>query len=68
MNCGPDPKTEEIEVTPEMIEAGEEIILIELGGELPHSYSSARELAEAVYRAMALAGSKSRELANVQSV
>jgi hypothetical protein len=59
--------TEEIEITPEMIEAGEDIILVELGGDLPHSYPSARALAEAVYRAMALADSKSRGLDDAQS-
>lgn len=42
----------EIEVTPETVEPGEVLILIELAGELPRSYPSARELAVAVYRAM----------------
>ncbi|HWX76077.1 MAG TPA: hypothetical protein VNY32_01300 [Candidatus Acidoferrales bacterium] len=43
----------EIEITEEMIEAGEEIILAEIGGVegLP-GFSPASSLAEAVYRAM----------------
>jgi hypothetical protein len=43
---------EEIEVTEEMIEAGEEVILAETGGTSGGAYFSASALAERVYRAM----------------
>jgi hypothetical protein len=46
---------DEIEITPEMIDAGEDQILGEVGGvEGLGGYFSARELACAVYRAMEL--------------
>jgi hypothetical protein len=48
--------TDEIEITPEMIEAGADIILGELGGSLPALFS-AEDLAEQVFRAMRRMGS-----------
>lgn len=43
---------EEIEVTPEMIEAGEDVILCAVGGAELGGHFSASDLAEEVYRAM----------------
>jgi hypothetical protein len=42
------PATPHVEITPEMIEAGEEAIYLNLSGE----YLGAKECAEAVFRAM----------------
>jgi len=43
---------EETEITPEMIDDGEDVILCEVGGADLGGYFSARDLAERVYRAM----------------
>jgi hypothetical protein len=45
-------RNDEIEITPEMIEAGEDVLLGELGGAVT-SYWSAPELAKRVFEAMA---------------
>ena len=42
----------ELEVTPEMLAAGEDVILCEVGGAELGGYFSARDLAIRVYRAM----------------
>jgi hypothetical protein len=44
-NCG-------IEITPEMLEAGADVLLFELGGRDCFVFVSPAELAERVYRAM----------------
>lgn len=52
--CGQPEKSSsnEIEITPAMIDAGEDAILSEVGGADLGGYFSARELACQVYRAM----------------
>ena len=53
-NPSRDRPADEIEVTPEMIEAGEYAILSEIGGVQIGGLFSARDLAASVYRAMEL--------------
>ena len=46
------PELKEIEITPEMVEAGEGILLAELGGAVTSVFWHPRDLAKQVYLAM----------------
>ncbi len=55
-------REEEIEITPEMVEAGSEALLAELGGGVSFFWNP-RDLATSVYRAMERAHRSSRDQA-----
>ena len=53
-HCEHDETADEVEITPEMIDAGADAILCVVGGADLGGFFSAQELAARVYRAMAL--------------